>query len=76
MYRLLRKSACPFKQVQTKMHLPVSLFSPRNSLAGASGQVLMMVPVISIIYTNHIFIMIPITFMGPSKSIVIIIINN
>ena len=44
MCRLLRKSACPFGQVQTKMYLPESPFF-KDSLAGASGLVLMSVPV-------------------------------
>ena len=44
MCRLLRKSACPFGQVQTNMYLPESPFF-KDSLAGASGLVLMSVPV-------------------------------
>ena len=40
MWGLLRKSACPFGQVETKMYLPESHFF-KNSLAGASWQVLM-----------------------------------
>ena len=43
MCRMLRKSACPFGQVQTKMYLPKSpIFT--DSLARASGLVLMSVP--------------------------------
>ena len=37
------KSACPFRQVKTKIYLLKSPFF-KNSLAGASGQVLMLVP--------------------------------
>ena len=37
------KSACPFGQVKTKMYLPESPFF-KNSLARASGLVLMLVP--------------------------------
>ena len=40
---VFRKSACPFGQVKTKGHLPVSPFS-KNSPAGARGKVLMSVP--------------------------------
>ena len=40
---VFKKSACPFGQVQTKMYLLESPFL-KNSLAGASGQVLMLVP--------------------------------
>ena len=40
---VLRKSACPFGQVKTKMYLPVSPFF-KNSLARASGLVLMLMP--------------------------------
>ena len=39
----LRKSACPFGQVQTNMYLPESPFF-KNSLAGASGLVLLSNP--------------------------------
>ena len=42
---MIRKSACPFGQVKTKTYLPESPFF-KNSLAGASGLVLMSVPVI------------------------------
>ena len=41
---VFRKSACLFGQVKTKMYLPESPFS-KKSLAGASGLVLMSVPV-------------------------------
>ena len=41
---VLRKSACPFGQVKTKIYLPESPFF-KNSLAGASGLVLMSNPV-------------------------------
>ena len=41
--RLLRKSACAYWQVKTKMYLTESLFI-KISLAMASGQVLMLVP--------------------------------
>ena len=41
---VFRKSACPFGQVKTKMHLPEGPFF-QKSLAGASGLVLMSVPV-------------------------------
>ena len=37
MRRLLRKSACPFWRVQTKMYLPESPFF-KNSLAKLPGQ--------------------------------------
>ena len=40
---VLRKSACPYGQVQTKMYLPESPFF-KNSLDGASGQELMSDP--------------------------------
>ena len=40
---MFRKSACPFGQVKTKTYLPESPFF-KNSLAGASGLVLMSVP--------------------------------
>ena len=40
---VLRKSACLFRQVKTKMYLPESPFF-KNSLAGASGLVLMSNP--------------------------------
>ena len=40
---LLRKSACLFGQVETKMYLPEGHFF-KNVLAGASGQVLMSDP--------------------------------
>ena len=40
---MLRKSACLFVQVQTKIYLPESPFL-KNSLAGASMQVLMSNP--------------------------------
>ena len=40
---LLRKPACLFGQVETKMYLPESHFF-KNSLAGASGLVLMSDP--------------------------------
>ena len=40
---LLVKSACPFGKVETKMYLPESHFFI-NSLARASGQVLMSDP--------------------------------
>ena len=43
-FLVFRKPACPFGQVKTKMYLPESPFS-KNSLAGASGLVLMSVPV-------------------------------
>ena len=43
---LFRKSACPFGQVETKMYLPESHFF-KNSLAGASGLVLMSDPAFS-----------------------------
>ena len=49
MCRLLRKSACPLGQVQTKMYLPKSpLF--KNSLAEASRQVPLLVPVLKYIF--------------------------
>ena len=35
---IAQKTACPFRQVQTKMYLPESPFS-KNSLAGASTYV-------------------------------------
>ena len=41
---MFRKSACPFGQVKTEMYLPESPFF-KNSLAEASGLVLMSVPV-------------------------------
>ena len=41
----LRKSACPLGQVKTKMFLPESPFF-KNSLAGASGLILMSHPVV------------------------------
>ena len=41
---VFRKSACPFGQVKTEMYLPESPFF-KNSLAGASGLVLMPVPI-------------------------------
>ena len=41
---VFRQSACPFGQVKTKMYLPESPFF-KSSLAGASGLVLMSVPV-------------------------------
>ena len=44
MCRLLKKSACPFGQVQTNMYLPESPIF-KDSLAGASKQALMSVPV-------------------------------
>ena len=40
---VLKKSACPFGQVKIKMYLPESPFF-KNSLAGASGLVLMSNP--------------------------------
>ena len=40
---MFEKLACPFGQVKTKMHLPESPIF-KNSLAGASGLVLMSVP--------------------------------
>ena len=40
---VFRKSACPLRHVQTKMYLSERPFF-NNSLAGASGQVLMLVP--------------------------------
>ena len=40
---MLIKSACPFGQVKTKMHLSEGPFF-KNSLAGASGLVLMLNP--------------------------------
>ena len=40
---VFRKSACAFGQVKTEMYLPESPFF-KNSLAGASGLVLMSVP--------------------------------
>ena len=40
---IYRKSACPFGQLQTKMHFPESPFF-KKSLPGAIGQVLMLVP--------------------------------
>ena len=43
---VLRKSACPFGQVKTKMYLPESPFF-KNSLAGASELVLMSNPDLS-----------------------------
>ena len=42
-----RKSACLFGQVKTKMHLPDSRFF-KKSLAGASGLVLMSVPILQL----------------------------
>ena len=41
---LIRKSACPIGQVETKMYLPESHYF-KNSLAGASGLVLISDPV-------------------------------
>ena len=41
---MLRKSACPFGQVQTKIYLPYSPFF-KNSLARVIGLVLMLNPV-------------------------------
>ena len=43
---LLRKSACLFRQVKTKMYLPEGHFF-KNLLAGANGQVLMLDPDLS-----------------------------
>ena len=43
MCSVFRKSACPFGQVKTEMYLLESPFS-KDSLAGASGLVLMSVP--------------------------------
>ena len=40
---MFKKSACPFGQVQTKMHLPESPFF-KDSLVRASREVLMSVP--------------------------------
>ena len=48
---MFKKSACPFGQVQTKMYLPKSPFF-KNSLAWASGQVLMLMPVVT--YRNSL----------------------
>ena len=42
---VFRKSACPFGQLQTEMYLSESPFF-KNSLARASGQVLMSVPAV------------------------------
>ena len=44
-FLMFRKSACPCGQVKTKMYLPESPFF-KNSLAGASGLVLMSVPAV------------------------------
>ena len=43
---VFRKSACPFGQVKIEMYLPESPFF-KNSLSGASGLVLMSVPVVT-----------------------------
>ena len=43
-FLVFRKSACPFGQVKTNMYLPKNLFFYKNSLARASGLVLMSVP--------------------------------
>ena len=47
MCKMLRKSGCPFGQVQNKMYLPESPFF-RDSLARASRIVRMSVPAVSI----------------------------
>ena len=57
MCRLLKKSDCPF--VQTKMYLHESPFF-KNSLAGASGLVLMSVP-----ECEHISFTVQVSFAYP-----------
>ena len=51
------KSACPFGQVKTKMYLPESPFF-KNSLARASGLVLMSVPdmlIVTLFFLGKLF---------------------
>ena len=64
---LLRKSACSFRQVETKMYLPESHFF-KNSLAGASRLVLMSDPETNIYLLSNISPLLD--FLGKGHSIV------
>ena len=50
---VFRKSACPSRQVKTKMYLPERPFF-KYSLAGASGLVLMSVPHVKNWASSHV----------------------